>query len=285
MISKVALLSLVASMAAAQTLNIPSRVGSIVSLPEPSTITGTVDLGNKEFDRGQPCDSDEDTGSNNAVFILQDGATLSNVIIGANALEGVHCMGTCTLLNVWFRDVCEDAVSVLGTGDATIIGGGAAEAKDKVIQHNGRGTVTIKDYTIVNAGKLYRSCGDCTDNSKKSPRKVIVENVKAYGVTSDLIGINSNFGDSATISGSCGSTKNVCAEYKGVDKGNGSSSKLDTKNACLGAQGKLDKLPACGAGSGAAPTTTAKPTTTKKVTSTLVTKTKTSSSKKPTATK
>lgn len=152
------------------------------------------------------------------------------------------------MTNVWFRDVCEDAISVLGTGDATIIGGGAQEAKDKVVQHNGAGTVTIKDFTVVNAGKLYRSCGDCTNNEAKSPRKVIVENVRAYGVTSDLIGINSNFGDEATISGSCGVTKNVCQEYKGVNKGNGKSEKVDGKTSCKGAQGLLETLPACGAG-------------------------------------
>lgn len=247
MISQVALFSLVASMAAAQTLNIPTRAGEIITLPEPSTITGDVDFGNKEFDRGQPCDSDEDTGSDNAVFLLEDGASISNVIIGADSLEGVHCLGSCTLTNVWFRDVCEDAVSVLGTGDAMIIGGGAQEAKDKVIQHNGAGTVTIEDYTIVNAGKLYRSCGDCTDNSKKSPRNVIVKNVRAFGVTSDLIGINSNFGDTASITGSCGTTKSVCREYKGVDKGNGKSEKLDTNESCTGDQGKLETLPECGA--------------------------------------
>ncbi|KAI4923764.1 uncharacterized protein J4E92_007738 [Alternaria infectoria] len=109
----------------------------------------------------------------------------------------------------------------------------------------GAGTVTIKNYTIVNAGKLYRSCGDCTDNSKKSPRKVIVENVRAFGLTSDLIGINSNFGDTASISGSCGTTKKVCQEYKGVNKGNGSSSKVSSTSACTGAQGKLEKLPSC----------------------------------------
>jgi hypothetical protein len=156
--------------------------------------------------------------------------------------------GSCTLTNVWFRDVCEDAISILGTGDASIIGGGAQEAKDKVVQHNGAGTVTIKDFTVVNAGKLYRSCGDCTNNESKSPRKVIVENIRAFGMTSDLIGINSNFGDEATISGSCGETNNVCQEYKGVNKGSGSSSKVDTKTSCLGAQGLLETLPACGAG-------------------------------------
>ncbi|RMZ67461.1 pectate lyase [Pyrenophora seminiperda CCB06] len=245
MISNVALFSLIATMAAAQTLNIPTRSGSKIALPKPSVITGKVDFGNKEFDRGQPCDSDEDTGSGNAVFILNDGAAISNVIIGADSLEGVHCLGSCTLTNVWFRDVCEDAISILGSGNALIVGGGAQKAVDKVVQHNGPGTVTIRDYTVVGAGKLYRSCGDCTNNSKKSPRHVIVENVRAYGLTSDLVGINPNFGDTAQISGSCGSTNAVCREYKGVDKGNGKSEKLDTNANCNGTQGKLAKLPAC----------------------------------------
>jgi hypothetical protein len=64
-------------------------------------------------------------------------------------------------------------------------------------------------------------------------------------LTSDLIGINSNFGDEATISGSCGQTKTVCQEYKGVNKGNGSSSKVTTKDSCKGDQGLLETLPAC----------------------------------------
>jgi hypothetical protein len=102
-----ALTAILATLTAAQTLNIPTRVGSIVSLSAPSSISGTRDMGNKEYDRGRACDSDADTGSDSAVFILKDGATLANVIIGANQLEGVHCEGACTLTNVWFRDVCE----------------------------------------------------------------------------------------------------------------------------------------------------------------------------------
>ena len=90
---EIAIFSAAVGLAAGQTLNIPSRVGSIVSLASPSVISGSKDMGNKEFDRGQPCDSDEDTGSDNAVFVLQDGASLSNVIIGGDALEGVHCLG------------------------------------------------------------------------------------------------------------------------------------------------------------------------------------------------
>lgn len=102
-----AIITTMVGVAAGQTLNIPTRVGSIVSLAAPSTISGSKDMGNKEFDRGRPCDTDADTGSESAVFILENGATLSNVIIGTNQLEGVHCKGACTLRNVWFRDVCE----------------------------------------------------------------------------------------------------------------------------------------------------------------------------------
>lgn len=124
-----------------------------------------------------------------------------------------------------------------------IQGGGAANAADKVVQHNGRGTVTISGGTYVNIGKLYRSCGDCTSNG--GPRNVVVQNVKVNGVTSDLVGINSNYGDVATISGSCGVSKKVCQEYKGVSKGSGESAKVTTTANCRGAQGNLAKLPSC----------------------------------------
>jgi hypothetical protein len=101
------ILASLAAFSTAQTLNIPTRSGSIISLAQPSTISGSVDYGNKEFDRGRDCDTDADTGSDSAVFILSEGATISNVIIGTRQLEGIHCKGACTLKNVWFRDVCE----------------------------------------------------------------------------------------------------------------------------------------------------------------------------------
>lgn len=246
---ELALISAAVGLAAGQTLNIPTRVGSIISLASPSVISGSKDMGNKEYDRGRACDTDADTGSDSAVFILENGATLSNVIIGKDQLEGIHCKGACTLKNVWFRDVCEgkhsmlrfhtditnhitDAISALGNGNVLIEGGGAQEATDKVVQHNGRGTVTIKNFTVINAGKLYRGCGDCTNNG--GPRNVNISGVKAKGV-SELVGINSNYGDVANIQSTCGSSvKKVCQEYKGVNKGSGSSSKVTTTANCKG---------------------------------------------------
>lgn len=43
------------------------------------------------FDRGTSCTGQEEGGDSDAVFELEDGASLSNVIIGPNQIEGVHC--------------------------------------------------------------------------------------------------------------------------------------------------------------------------------------------------
>ncbi|KAF2629073.1 polysaccharide lyase family 3 protein [Macroventuria anomochaeta] len=236
-------IALFASLSAAQTLNIPTRVGNVEVLKAVETIPAGVtrNYGYREFDRGMKC-AEGDTGTKNAVFLLKEGATLENVIIGANALEGVHCEGKCTVRNVWFRDVCEDAISALGNGDVLIVGGGAQNADDKVVQHNGSGKVTIRDYQVVNVGKVYRACGDCTNNSSHGPRHVVIERLRATNVKTNLAGINSNFGDSATISGSCGTVSGeICQQFKGVNKGQGDSDKVAGKERCLGAQGKLAK--------------------------------------------
>jgi hypothetical protein len=64
-----------------------------------------------------------------------------------------------------------------------------------------------------------RTCGDCTGNG--GPRKIWVTNVIARDVTSTIVGINSNYGDVATIrnltlnNSSTGKTK-ICQVFKGV---------------------------------------------------------------------
>jgi hypothetical protein len=106
---------------------------------------------------------DIETGTADAVFLLHEGATLRNVIIGKNQMEGVHCKGHCTLEYVWFEDVCEDAITIKEDKpgkESWIIGGGAYKASDKVVQHNGCGTVNIINFYVNDYGKLYRSCGN-----------------------------------------------------------------------------------------------------------------------------
>jgi len=138
-----------------------------------------------------------------------------------------------------------DAITLKGTGTVLIQGGGAQNAKDEVVQTNGKGKTTIKDYTVVNVGKLYRSCRNCSKNG--GLRNVIVQNVKANRVTADLVGINSNYGDVAMISSSCGkSVKKICQEFKGILKSaGGESPKLSSTANCRCVQENLKALPTC----------------------------------------
>ncbi|WP_425583515.1 pectate lyase [Streptomyces macrosporus] len=164
---------------------------------------------------------DEDQGP---LFELADGAVLKNVILGAPAADGIHCKGTCTLQNVWWEDVGEDAATFKGTSASqtmTIDGGGARKASDKVFQHNGPGRMVIRNFQVEDFGKLYRSCGNC---SKQYQRHVVIENVTVTAPGKSLAGINSNYGDTArltrvTIVGDSSRKIVPCERYKGVTSG------------------------------------------------------------------
>ena len=68
------------------------------------------------------------------MFIAEDGAVIKNVILSKAQAEGIHCRGACTLENVWWEDVCEDAATFKQPAGKTsyVIGGGAKGASDKV---------------------------------------------------------------------------------------------------------------------------------------------------------
>ncbi|CEG48991.1 pectate lyase [Plasmopara halstedii] len=160
----------------------------------------TFDGGMKTYARTDiKCAGQQESGWETAVFMVEPGATLKNVIIGKDQMEGVHCdQSDCTIQNVWWNDVCEDALSIKGgtTSSVTkVIGGGARSADDKVIQHNGLGTVIIEGFYAQNFGKLYRSCGTCGDKS----RTVSLTNILAVDGKVSVATVNKNYGDKATL--------------------------------------------------------------------------------------
>jgi hypothetical protein len=53
------------------------------------------------------------------IFVVENGGTVKNVIIGDPAGDGIHCLGSCTLENVWWEDVGEDAATFLGAAPRT----------------------------------------------------------------------------------------------------------------------------------------------------------------------
>lgn len=72
---------------APRAVDIAARQAASTVLDEPMTIAagGTFDGGNAVFDRGVDCTGQEEGGSSDAVFILEAGASLSNVVIGKNS--------------------------------------------------------------------------------------------------------------------------------------------------------------------------------------------------------
>jgi hypothetical protein len=185
-----------------------------------------------------------------AVFDVMDGGTVRNVIIGPLAADGIHCLGNCTLDHVWWEDTGEDAATALGPAGTvmTVNCGAAYHGADKTFQFNGRGELRISNFYVADSGKLARSCGDCTGNG--GPRRIWVNNVITRDVPT-IVGINSYFGDVATINNvtlnNSGTSKTkICQVYKGVVKGQGSTSALgvefDTPN-CQVSQSDVTLLP------------------------------------------
>lgn len=195
------------------------------------TTSSTISVsGTKDYNMQQVCADPSSLGAGDQsenqkpVFMLAANAVLKNVIIGGSgcsAADGVHCEnGSCTLENVWFGDVGEDAVTFKGSSTSqvmTITGGGAFSASDKVIQHNGPGTIKISNFYVNTVGKLYRSCGNC---GTQYERHIVLDHITAKSAKY-LVGINANYNDTATLTNItiCGGGTTICEKYTGNNSG------------------------------------------------------------------
>lgn len=199
---------------------IPSAQGS-QSVSSTIQVSGTLDGGMKRYVGSGSLGTSSQSESQGPLFNLANGATLKNVIIGAPAADGVHCNGTCTLQNVYWEDVGEDAATQKGTSSSsqvmTINGGVARSASDKIFQHNGQGKMVIQNFCAQTFGKLYRSCGNC---SKQFKRDVVIDNV-VVSSGKVVAGINTNYGDTARFTRvfTSGSSPVICDKYTGNTSG------------------------------------------------------------------
>ncbi|MES1164812.1 MAG: pectate lyase [Verrucomicrobiota bacterium] len=191
----------------------PTPTGTPVSISGTKTVSGVYD-GKMALHDGDLNDcTTGDQSSTHAIIEIADGGTVKNIVFGGHVGDGIHCLGSCTIDNVWFPYICDDAVTMLGGAGktATITNSGFKGARDKTIQHNGDGsTVVIEHVYVETAGKLYRSCGQGCSSSET--RTVKISNVVAVGA-SEVAGISTN--DHATLSNICAyRTPSLCRTYK-----------------------------------------------------------------------
>jgi hypothetical protein len=187
-------------------------------------ITGTFDGRLVRYVGTGDLDGDPDEDDLPPMFELEDGAVVKNVIIGANPADGIHCLGSCTLQNVWWEDVGDDAATMRSADEddvMTVRGGGARKAGNSVFQHNGAGTVVIRDFQAEEFGKVYRACGNCR---LSVDRHVVIDGLHVTGPALAIVGINPGFGDTASLShvvihADSGHGIAVCQWYQGVPSG------------------------------------------------------------------
>ncbi|MGQ4335969.1 pectate lyase [Streptomyces hayashii] len=186
--------------AGARVLDVPRAAGE-EHLTATRRVTGVFDGARTRFTgAGAPAGNGGEEGRG-PLFELADGAVLKNVIIGSPAADGVRCLGSCTLENVFWEDVGEDAATFLGaSAHATYLvsGGGATRAADKVFRFDGAGTLTVRNFAVADFGELVSSCGDCATQFR---RDVVLKNITATAPGGELVGINADFGDTARLSG------------------------------------------------------------------------------------
>lgn len=212
------------------------KVGSASECVAGATLTNRfVNCGGKTI--GLSCASNSETQP--AVLTLRN-SSIRNVKLAANGgSDGIHCnSGNCTLADVVWNDICEDAATNKSEGGTmTIVGGSAYNASgsgyggtpDKIFQHNSKNSTTIVagGFTATGTnGKLWRSCGNCSSNG--GPRNLLVYDVNINGAIGSIAGANRNFGDKATIRRL--KIKNyvrgkppVCEEFQGVQSGSSST--------------------------------------------------------------
>ncbi|WP_406859138.1 pectate lyase [Streptomyces sp. HUAS MG47] len=188
-------------------------------------VTGTYDGAYQRFyGSGALGGSSQDEGQD-PVFQLADGAVLKNVVLGTPAADGVHCLGSCTLQNVWWEDVGEDAATFKGKSASavyTVHGGGARHASDKVFQFNGAGKLVVTRFQVSDFGKLVRTCGNCSTQYRN--RQVIINDVDVTAPGKSIVGINANYGDTAAlrkvrITGDGGRKIQPCTRFRGNSTG------------------------------------------------------------------
>ncbi|MFH8569499.1 pectate lyase [Streptomyces sp. NPDC017993] len=182
--------------------------GAAGSWPSPSggkavtetiEVSGTFDGGLKRYRAGGELGDGGQGDGRDAVFTLKDGAELTNVVLSPSGADGVHCLGSCTLRNVWWEDVGEEAATFEGTSaDAvyTVTGGGARHAADTVFQFNGMGKLKLSGFQAVDFGKLVGSCANCRTQYRRS---VIVHDVDLTAPGKEIAAINVNYGDIAEL--------------------------------------------------------------------------------------
>ena len=124
--------------------------------------SGTYDGGCKVFNATSALGDGSQNEGQKPVFIVENGATLKNVILGSNAADGIHFYGSANIDNIKWTNVGEDAMTVKQSGTINIKNISAFAGSDKFFQVNAASTINISNCVVDSMGKFLRQNGSTT---------------------------------------------------------------------------------------------------------------------------
>src|SRR6188768_1651073 len=147
--------------------------------------SGTYDGGCKTFNpSGDLGDGSQEEGQDPA-FRVENGATLRNVILGNNGVDGVHFYNGGNLQNFRWTNVGEDAFTIKSSGTVNISGISGYNGEDKFGQINAASTVNISNCIVDNMAKFIRQNGGTTFKITVNADRCQISNMKEGVFRSD----------------------------------------------------------------------------------------------------
>jgi pectate lyase C len=140
--------------------------------------SGTYDGGCKTFNpSGDLGDGSQEEGQDPA-FRVENGATLRNVILGNNGVDGVHFYNGGNLQNFRWTNVGEDAFTIKSSGTVNVSGVSGFNSEDKFAQVNAASTLNVSNCIVDNAGKFLRQNGGTTFKITVNVDRCQISNMK-----------------------------------------------------------------------------------------------------------
>jgi hypothetical protein len=186
----------------------PTASSDAVVIDEPIVVKAgeTFDGAGKTFTASSKLGDGGQSEDQKPLFILEDGASLKNVVLGDNEADGIHTYGDAKLDNVHWTDVGEDAMTMKKGGRVEISNSSAKNADDKIFQLNDSGTLILNNVQADNFGKLVR-----TNGGQQGDWDIQLNDVKATNGKHALVQ-----SDSSTVNVTANNvqTENVKGMYK-----------------------------------------------------------------------
>lgn len=124
--------------------------------------SGTYDGGCRTFNPTSALGDGGQSEGQQPAFRVENGATLRNVIIGNNGVDGVHVYNGGTLENIRWTNVGEDAMTIKSSGTVNVRNISGYNGEDKFIQVNAASTLNVSNCVVDRMGKFLRQNGGTT---------------------------------------------------------------------------------------------------------------------------